>query len=454
MKKIIVLFVLLFALLTSNLYAQFSVSADIRTRAEMRNGYRELPVEHNPAFIIAQRSRLIFNFKDDKFRMRFSAQDSRVWGDESVYNSTGVFGDDASIEMNEGWVEFLMKEHFSFRIGRQVWAYDDERLLSVRNWNRQGIAYDAFLFKYQKSKNSFDIGLSWNNRAENNFGNDYRYFQTVSIFDTATQSNIRVQTELPLKIKSQNFIWWKRDLSNNNNITFLFLSTVLQQAETADVFHVKNTAGSNLNYKLNKFGLNASAYYQFGKDHSGKNVSAYLGAAKLSYKTNTFTFTLGCDYLSGHDASKQDSMYMNTNHNFDIFYGMRHGKYGFLDYFNQMDKATGLGGLVDVFFQLNTNINKKNSLLTGLHYFRLQNNVSDPLHSGTDFKALNKNLGYELDLLHNYNISEYAVLSSGFSYILAEKSLELLQGKTSGTTSPYWFYVILTVKPKLFSSEK
>lgn len=66
-------------------------------------------------------------------------------GDESVYNATAVKGDAASIELFEAWLELKLGDYSSLKIGRQEWSYDDQRLLSARNWGQTGLAYDGIL---------------------------------------------------------------------------------------------------------------------------------------------------------------------------------------------------------------------------------------------------------------------------------------------------------------------
>jgi len=455
MKKLMLFALTLAIFIPAETFAQFTLKAELRTRSELRNGYKELPVSNNPSFFITQRTRLIADYHEERLKTRISIQDSRVWGDETSYNTTGVNGDDASIDLKEGWAELLINNHFSLKAGRQEWIYDDERLLSKRNWNNLGVSYDALLLKYNKGKNSFDLGLSWNNKTDNTFGNDYRYYKTSYAFDTSSQKIITINTELSNKIKSQNFIRWQLHAKENLNLSAIVLATVFQEPNTADIFHMKNTIGANTTATVKDFEFFGSGYYQFGNDQLGLDVSAYFWSLQASYKGKKFKTTTGCDYLSGNDASRTDATYINTNHLFDLFYGNRHGKYGLLDYFNNMDKASGNGGLIDAFIKFKSDINVKNNIAADFHYFSLQNLVRDPEYTGTGFKALNKNLGYELDLLYEYKFMKNVSLNLGFSYILVEKSMEILQGKTAGSsTFPYWFYVILNVKPDLFSSQK
>ncbi|HYX09323.1 MAG TPA: hypothetical protein VE912_21490, partial [Bacteroidales bacterium] len=78
-----------------NLHAQFTIQSEFRNRFELRNGYREIvPVGSTPSGLIWQRTRLSFGYETENFKLKFTPQDVRLWGDESQKTSTGIFGDD------------------------------------------------------------------------------------------------------------------------------------------------------------------------------------------------------------------------------------------------------------------------------------------------------------------------------------------------------------------------
>src|SRR6056297_3059509 len=151
MKNIIFVFlVLLF--LSSTLKAQFSIDTELRPRIELRHGYKQLPVEDNEAaYFISQRSRLNLNYTEEKYRMGFGIQDVRVWGDEDIYSSTGVKGNNASLDLYQAWLWLKLGTNSFVKIGRQSWNYDNQRLLSGRNWGQHGLDYDGVLYGYKKN---------------------------------------------------------------------------------------------------------------------------------------------------------------------------------------------------------------------------------------------------------------------------------------------------------------
>ena len=108
MKKIIyrtgLIFLLSAALLKAQ--AQLSLSAQIRTRTEFRNGVGILkPKVNDPAFFTSQRSRLTFNYKTNRVILNAALQDVRVWGQDA---STISNADGNKLGLHEGWAELIL----------------------------------------------------------------------------------------------------------------------------------------------------------------------------------------------------------------------------------------------------------------------------------------------------------------------------------------------------------
>ncbi|MFW5725688.1 MAG: hypothetical protein ACOCX0_04505, partial [Bacteroidota bacterium] len=99
MKKATILLVLLvtnFPLL----WAQLTISADISPRAELRHGYRVLPMEgEKAAALVSQRTRLILSWSMENLRTHISFHDFRVWGQEAQRQFN------PSLAIHEAWAE-------------------------------------------------------------------------------------------------------------------------------------------------------------------------------------------------------------------------------------------------------------------------------------------------------------------------------------------------------------
>lgn len=429
MRKTLILIIGITISISAN--SQIKISAEFRPRAEYRNGYNKLRSdESESAFFISQRSRIKFDYESEKLKTCFSIQDVRVWGDEENFNSTGTYGDNASIDLHQAWIQYSISSKQNIKIGRQELKYDDQRLLSARNWNQNGVVYDAFLYKYLTNKFIFDLGLSLNNQQENTFGNNY-------------------SSEI---IKTLNFLHTSQKINDQIKLSEIVIASGYTKPYTDETIYIMGTYGGNLFYDNEKISGHLSAYYQNGKTKLGTGINAYMASILLSYKFfENCIFSAGNTYISGNDHSKTDSSYLSKEHVFNILYGTRHKFYGLMDYFSNINSATGNGGLIDNYFSFRYNY-KKITPVIDIHYFLLQNIVSDPNYA--DFVSLNKQLATEIDLSIEISVQKDINLSLGYSAINPYRSLKLLQNAdTDNNQFNSWFWLILTVNPVIFSSK-
>ena len=106
----------------------------MRTRTELRHGYRTLPTEDTTAAVFTnQRTRLNFDFKSKKLDFFASLQDTRQWGQQDPRAGQTVASPTEStvypLYMFEVYAEPHFSDKFSARIGRQRLIYDNQRLL-------------------------------------------------------------------------------------------------------------------------------------------------------------------------------------------------------------------------------------------------------------------------------------------------------------------------------------
>ncbi|MCU0371509.1 MAG: alginate export family protein [Bacteroidales bacterium] len=419
MKNVILIcgFVLLIISQTS---AQFTLKGEFRPRFEYRDGYGKILAEdEKPITIISQRSRLSAYYQTGIYSFGFAIQDVMIWGDEDLYSSTGVFGSKSSIDLNEAWIGIKPYERGFIKIGRQYWAYEDERLLSLRNWNQSEIKYDAVLFRHSQDKLQVDAGLSWNNDIDRNFSNEY---------PTG-------------KMKSLNYVYVKKQVNEWLYASAMAMASGFTATDTTSDINWNGTYGAYLGVKKDGLSVLASGFFQNGKSRKGPVSQAYMFAMNGDYLIkNTFSVGAGIDYLSGQNQENTDPDYADQTHAFDIFYGIRHRVFGHMDLFNNLPKSTGDGGLVDVFVRLKWLPVKNTTLGADFHFFSLQNNVID--RTTEDITYLSKGLGQELDLNASWDISKIFNIKGGYSFFLVTDSMEKLQGIEPGTSRfPTWAWI-------------
>lgn len=408
---------LVVCILSKSGFAQLTVDAHFRNRFELRDGYKKLAAEGStPAAFISQRTRISFIFENENLKLKFTPQDVRVWGDEQLSSSTGVFGDYASLDMFEAFIQLKTGQNSWLSVGRQQLVYDNQRIFAARNWNQNGIAYDAVVFKLKTENIEFHAGSSWNSTGENITDNFYD----------------------PKHIKSLNFLWVKPHISANWDISFSHIASGVTKSETENKLYFRQTTGVYSTYKNDGLTFSGNLYYQFGKNNTGKKVSAWLADADFSYTSGTITPGIGVSYLSGNKHINGE-----TDHLFDVLYGGRHRFFGGIDYFSNFASHTKQGGLADYYFYFNWKLNAKTNLQNTGHYFCLaQTNENAPA---------NKNLGYENDLVLKHKFSNWGALECGYSFFLPTNALKAIQNVPKAKFSQF-MYLQLTVTPVLFNN--
>lgn len=414
-KQIGVLAILL--LLTLSVQAQFRIDAQIRNRFELRDGYQVLAAEGAfPAAFVSQRTRIVFGYDTEKLKVRISPQDIRVWGDDTNAGLAGSSGNDASLDLYEGFIEFKVSDNGWLKLGRQEWVYDNHSLLSNQGWSQSNVGNDALLLRFKIQDWNLHVASSWNalNQArENIFYPSNRY-------------------------KNLSFVWLNRTFSDSFKASFIHLAAGRTQSDASNTIHFRHTTGLFSEYKNDNFSFTGNAYYQYGKNQLGKNVSAFLTDLEAGYKINNFTPGVGFSYISGNSQLGADQ---TTDRLYEPILRSRHAFNGYLDYFTSYPEHTKNGGLVNVYGYLNYRLTNKISIVNYLHYFQLaQSNPTTPV---------DKSLGFENDLVLRYRFSDWGALESGYSFFLPTESLKTLQGVPNNDFSQF-FYVMLTFTPSLF----
>lgn len=405
------LFNVVLLLVTIQSYAQFTISGELRPRAEYRNGYKTLKADGtDAALFVSQRTRLNTQFIAEDYTFFISFQDVRVWGDVPQLNTADKNG----LSLHEAWGQVKFNPNFAVKLGRQEIVYDDSRMFGNVGWTQQGRSHDAAIFKLGNEKFKLDLGVAYNQEAENLFGNLY----TVA-----------------LNYKAIQYAWFHKDWSNFN-ASFLFLNNGLQNI-TAEEIRYSQTFGTHLKYKANDaLSLNANAYLQSGKDLFDNDLSAYLVGLDLAYKASAkLNLGLGFEIQSGND----NAVIGNKNNAFTPFYGTNHKFNGFMDYFYVGNHANSVG-LVDIYAEIGTKLGEKSSLTAFVHNFSAQAELSK------------KQLGTEIDLVYSHKLNKDVAIGAGYSQMFASEGLEVLKNNNDGNGNN-WAWLMLTIKPRLFSSK-
>jgi len=408
--------------------AQLSLDGEYRTRTELNRGLGNLPDEASDAILYtSQRTRLNLNYEYEDLTTALSIQDVRTWGGESIYSGTGVWGDSTGLDIHKAWFEYQFTDRFALKVGRQVFNYDDGRILSWRNWNQYGLSYDAALFKFEPENWKVHLGLSYNSRANPRFGDD-RYYNDGNRF------------------KTFNFLYAKHGVSNSLDVSFQAYAASYQGVFDSYDVNTMYTFGTYLDYNEGPLTLEGSLYGQTGTNETGQDIMAYMFTADGSYNTGVARFSGGLAYISGSDPESSD--YGAEDHTFDLMYGARHGYYGWMNHFTLIDRHTNNAGLIDVHPGVAYSFNSKSSLKLTYNMFWLANDVAVD-----DQIISDRSLGSELDASFNYRLTDYANITAGLSWFEASGTMERLRGLRPGdSAATYWGWLMLQFKPTFFES--
>lgn len=498
-----VLFLFLIPSLSSK--SQFSLSGQLRTRSEYRNGTGSLkPVNNSAAFFTSQRARINFNYISNKVIFQASVQDVRVWGQDA---STISNADGARLGVHEAWAEILLSnkqdssfknspvDYFSIRTGRQELIYDDSRLLGNLDWLQQARRHDAIVLKLHEKGWQADLGAAFNQNTDafNYNGTFYTPANLPAVIKDSKGNLVPLPAGLMplantagLSAKSGTPMFTNPPSTNGLNqnykaMQFLYASKKFGQTKISGLFlsdqfgkykldSVSTFAGTDSGYvygrRFNQKGVNtrfttgvlvnnlldskrlwslqAGAYYQGGKDRDGLSLSAFTTTAALGFTGKKFTYTAGLDYLSGNDAFSAST----SNHRFDPLYGTPHKFWGYMDYFYAGTGAPS-GGLSNSFLKIKYgSLNKRLAVGVDYHYFALAQNQKD-----NSSNSVKKYLGSEFDLLATYNLNKMTALEWGFSYLAATPSMEYAKNLAPGSSKldATWSYLQVNIKPDFFS---
>jgi len=411
-------------LVSMGTYAQeFNADLQLRPRYEYRNGYGK-PINSTageiPGSFISQRSRLNFNFKQDKLKTKLSLQNVRTWGDVVTNPANAPAAATTAIGLYEAWAEYAFDDNWSTRVGRQVISYDNQRIFGEIDWAQQGQSHDAAMVTFKNAKNQLDMAAAVNADAQNGVTP-----QPIA-YTTKTYRNFQ-------------YAWYHTQMEKLG-ISLLALNTSYDFARNHNLYvtDYKQTFGTYLTFRDSKLTGDLGLYAQTGKSNA-QNVSAFYTGFNIGYAVTTaFNAGLGYEYLSGKGQDDKST----TNKSFSPLFGTNHAFNGHMDYF-YVGNYQNTVGLSDAFLKFNYTHNKWKFLLMP-HYFSAAATVLD-----ANGAKMNSYLGTEIDFNTSYAVQKDITLSGGYSQMFGTSTMQRLLGGTPASTNN-WAWVMVTFSPRLF----
>ncbi len=400
---------------------------DMRVRTEWRHGYKSIPTaDTTGAYQINQRTRFNVDYRSKIVDVFLSLQDARVWGQQDPREgqtgtaTTATTSTIFPLYFFEAYAEPHFNDKLSLRIGRQRISYDNQRLFSENNWRLPGNSFDAARLIYNNKINfATELVFSYQQAGENLFTTKY-------------------QPLVPnYKSLVSHYLNWK--VSDKFALTTLNVVDGYQSSNPAKytTTYQRFTSGGRLEYSTYSWYFTIAAYAQYGKDSTGKKISAYYFQPEIKYTAGNFNIRLGMEYFSGQDSSTHPT----KNQSFYPLYGTAHSFMGYMDIFDVPADFNNAGMINPyLFFTWKKN---KIALTMQNHVFISQ---SQFVYKGD---PIDKYLGFENDWKFNYTPNKSIDWEIGFSWAKLTHSATIIKKAGDATLTPYWMYSSIRFTPTL-----
>jgi hypothetical protein len=476
----------------SEVKAQFTLTGQVRTRTEVRNGLGNLVLKGSKAAVFtSQRTRLAFGYKWDRLTFGVTVQDVRVWGQDASSISNG---DGGRLMLHEGWADLILFNKadttiktkgidlMSLKIGRQELAYDDVRLIGNLDWLQQARRHDMALLKTVHKGWQVDIGYAFNQNTDA-FGIANTSYVPSNVAPYLKNSlGVLVPTPagiLPMaplgnagnnSSKTGTPVWTNPPTTNGGNQNYksfssLYISKKINQTKFSALFFNDNFG----KYKLDSVG-SSTAGYVYGKRFASSGSS---DSFDYSGTLGRYTYGLMINHTIGNasgfgkiaiqgafyaqSGKNRDGIKMKKAYHYTASVTYQKGKLSLTpgyDVLSGNDAATiedekfdplygtphRHWGYMDYFYV------GTGSPTGGLKnpYLKFKY-VGNTLTAGADFhlfyldknmkKAdgtfIDKKLGNELDLLVNYTMNKFTNIELGYSLMNAKSSMAFAKGQAT-----------------------
>lgn len=439
MKTRSILVMTAIVLMHEGAFGQLTISGQLRTRTEYRDGQGNPSVRDTAAaFFTSQRTRLTVDHKSHRLVFHTALQDIRVWGQDASTLNRVTPDTYNGLMLHEAWGEINLADtgsvlkNLALKIGRQELVYDDVRLLGNLDWLQQGRRHDAALLKFSNKYWTLHAGAGFNQNAER---------RSNTIFNGTPSGYPAGTNGISTLYKSMQFFYAARKMPWGTG-SLLFFKDDFSKYHYATLDSLKRnplydpatwkrfTTGIYLNGTvLTRLNFTMSAYYQGGHYRQGTRLNDYLLSFSTLYAGSKFAMGPGVDI---------------TSRRFDPLYGTPHKFWGYMDYFYVAD-GFGSNGLVDVYLRLRYKPAGKLQLSLDAHHFSLPDHITNEANAD-----LNRSLGTELDFTFTWTTTRTVSFEGGVCSMFGTSTLTSVKVKNipEADRISSWAYLMVSLKPE------
>lgn len=401
---------------------QFSISTQHWTRGEWRDGGMENNNGKDMALFVMSSTQLSFNYKYKGLEVMFAPKHIGVWG------AKGSGG----INLEEGWFSLTHKKGLFLKLGRQHFAYDDERIIGTDDWVMTTNRHDALKMGLEMGKHKLHLLFAYNQNDENTNGGTY--------YVDGAQTYKMMQT-----------LWYHFDPWPQFGASLLFMNTGMQNLMTEDdVTNFQQLLGAYLDWTPGPFSLQGSYYRQMGIEEHELPIHAWMMSAEAAWKINArlrlnggYFHMSGDPYFFVPPDGSIGMMRKTEVCGFNPIFGSHHKFYGAMDFFYVSTYYGGnTPGLQD--WHLGAKWSPFDPWSIDATYHYLATSVKIP----GDYK---RGLGHEIELSTSWKIMKDVSLSAGYSYMHGTETMKVLKRSSSENKNRlHWGWIMISVTPEFF----
>lgn len=292
--------------------AEVKVGGEIRVRDVIKNNYDWDDDLGDRMNTVTQRTRVNVDAKLDETTKAFiQLQDTRTWGSETTTFSTGAETTESSVDLAQGYVQLdkLFDQPLSLKLGRQILAYGEHRLVGSFEWSDNARKFDALKLMYNTDAFSVD-------------------FWTAKVLEAGTNEEDGYFNGLYATVKT---------IPANS----LDLYVLQVQDATAGADDNFLTYGARLDGKAMNIDWTLEGAIQSGDAAEDVDQEASMIAARAGYTIpNTPSIRIGGEFVT---ASGDDGTDADKNEGWNDLYPTNHPLYGVSDVTETKLSGVGAG---------------------------------------------------------------------------------------------------------------
>ena len=402
---------------------QFSINARHWTRGEWRDGGMENNDGKDMALFVMSSTMLSFDFQYKGLEFMFAPKHTGVWG------AKGSGG----INLEQGWVSLTHKSGLFFKVGRQYFAYDDERIIGTDDWVMTTSRHDALKMGLERGRHKLHLLFAYNQNDDNTNGGTY--------YTDGAQPYKLMQT-----------LWYHFDPWPQLGASLLFMNTGMQDLKVKDVDLTcyQQLYGAYLDWHAAPFGVQASYYRQMGRTEYELPIHAWMASVEAAWqvdprlRANAGYFHMSGDPLFYVPPEGELGMMQKTKvRGFNPIFGSHHEFYGAMDFFYVSTYYGGnTPGLQDWHAGVQWSPLPSLNVTAAYHYLATSVVIQENHKRG---------LGHELEFSTSWKIMKDVSLSAGYTFMHGTETMKILKRSSSDNKNRlHWAWIMLSVTPEFF----